>query len=199
MDARDVAGRLRLGPDHAAWLRQLEALGPPPGGLAELSVENMDRLGLEAVDQAAVLAAQPASPEWCWLLAHGVPDAISWATLADLGQHVRLTRRRTGQSGLDTQDWISLHYRGGIFALGRLQFQPYHLQTGPDGPLFWYEDRAEAGFRRGDPSLSLHIPESGPLTPAACVESFRLARTFFAERFPEYAGALVTCTSWLLD
>jgi hypothetical protein len=138
-----------------------------------------------------------------WHQARGVPEDISLDTTADLGRHIRLYRQRTGHTGLDTQWWISLHFRGGLFGIGRLQFAPYHLLTGPAGPLFWYDDATQTqlgyGFRRGDPVLGLHIPEAGPLTPEACADSLRAARVFFARTFPEYTDAVVTCTSWLLD
>lgn len=250
MNASDVAARLGLGPDHAAWLGMLEELGPPPDGLPAPFTDDLGRLGIEPEDRADVLASLEMSPAWQWLLerayhavrtdvgdiegmrpmpdlplelgvrarcfwivvflhavgdirnwhqSRGVPDAISWDTLADLGRHVRLYRERTGHTGLNTQSWIGLHFRGGLFALGRLQFQPYHLQTGPAGPLFWYADGLGPGFRRGDPAVALHIPEAGPLTPVACADSFARACVFFADVFPEYASAIGTCTSWLLD
>jgi hypothetical protein len=138
-----------------------------------------------------------------WHGSHGIADAISRETLVDLGRHVRLNRLRSGFTGLATQGWMSLHFRGGLFALGRLQFAPYRLRTNMHGPLFWYDDDAAAplasGFRRGDPALGLHIPESGPMTPAACTESFVAAQRFFRQHFPEFDDAVVTCTSWLLD
>jgi hypothetical protein len=56
-----------------------------------------------------------------------------------------------------------------------------------------------ATFRRGDPCLGTHIPETGPLTPEACDASFRRAREFFARHFPEESYPIATCGSWLLD
>jgi hypothetical protein len=98
---------------------------------------------------------------------------------------------------------MTLHFQGGLFALGRLQFSPYLVHTGQAGPLFWYSDDAPpslgGGTRRGDPAVGIHIPESGPMTPAACSASFARARQFFQRHFPEYAAAPATCTSWLMD
>jgi hypothetical protein len=98
---------------------------------------------------------------------------------------------------------MGLHFSGAIYALGRLQFNPYHLRTGPAGPLFWYEapdPRAgEEGLRPGDPALGMHIPEAGPLTPEECDASVRAARAFYAAHFPEHRFRVITCTSWLLD
>jgi hypothetical protein len=45
----------------------------------------------------------------------------------------------------------------------------------------------------------VHIPEAGPLTPAACDASLRTARPFFEAHFPEHPFRVATCTSWLLD
>jgi hypothetical protein len=138
-----------------------------------------------------------------WHRSQAISDSVSADTLADLGRHISLHRKRTGHTGLDTPWWIALHFKGALYALGRLQFAPFRLKTGLAGPLFWYaQDSAPGtapGFRHGDPALGLHIPESGPMTPAACDASFASARVFFERHFPEYADAVVTCTSWLMD
>ncbi len=138
-----------------------------------------------------------------WHRERGIPDEVSWGTLADLGRHVARFRRRTGGVGLDSQLWVALGFRGALFALGRLQFTPYRLKSGPGGPLFWYEaaeaDAIGEGLRPGDPALGIHVPEAGPLTPEACDRSLGAARAFFAEHLPEHASGVGTCTSWLLD
>lgn len=137
-----------------------------------------------------------------WHRRRGIPDAVAWATLADLGRHVARYRRRRGMTGLDSMEWLGLHFSGGIYALGRLQFNLYRLSW-RGRPRFWYragEPRsADPGFRPGDPALGMHIPESGPLNPDACDSSLEWARTFFPRHFPEHRFRVVTCTSWLLD
>ena len=120
-----------------------------------------------------------------WHVEHQVPDDISWATLADLGRHVRLYRRRNGRLGLDTHGWIALHFRGALYALGRLQFELRLWRW----ERVWPEERV----------LAVHIPESGPLNPAACDASFAAAAEFFPRLFPKYASRIATCSSWLLD
>ena len=220
-----VALLARLGvdePDRAALLEALPSPGWPPElwWLLERAYHMLLRdIGrLDGSLRCPMLPASLGVPGRCfWVFAflyavpairqwhhdHGVPDDISWQTLADLGRHMRLHRRRTGMVGLDVPWWIALHFRGALFALGRLQFNPYRLKSGIAGPLFWYEaDTADSlgdGFRAGDIALGVHIPEAGPLTPSACDASFRAAATFFAERFPDRAGTVATCTSWLLD
>lgn len=125
-----------------------------------------------------------------WHRQRGVPDDISWATLADLGRHTARCRRRRGRTGLDCMDsvrWLRLHFSGALYALGRLQFNMYRLPNGI------------GGFAPGDAALGTHIPEAGPLTPEACEESLAWARTFFARHFPEHTYRVATCSSWLLD
>jgi len=104
----------------------------------------------------------------------GVPADISRATLADLGNKMAIYRRTHGVGGLDRQSWLTRHFRGTLFRLGRLQFDML-------GPV-----------------LDIHIPEDGPLTPAACDESLRAARPFFARHFGRTYNRAI-CRSWLLD
>ncbi|MGA8115646.1 MAG: acyltransferase domain-containing protein [Actinocatenispora sp.] len=121
---------------------------------------------------------------------HGVSDEVSWATLRDVGEKVALHRRFHGVGGLDRQDWFTQHFRGSLYALGRLQFHPARVDpqdTGAD------PDRLPAGTV----VLTVHIPETGPMTPDACAESLRRAPGFFA-RLGTVASA-ATCQSWLLD
>jgi N-acyltransferase N-terminal domain len=54
---------------------------------------------------------------------HGVPEPVSWATLADLGRRLSIDRQAELGGRLMTLHWLSLHVRGAIHELGRLQFQ----------------------------------------------------------------------------
>lgn len=116
-------------------------------------------------------------------VSRGVPEDVSAATLADLGQQVHVHRLTFGEFGLHTQWWVNLVWSGFLFRLGRLQFNLALEQ--PDGPPEWV--------------LSTHIPMSGPLTPASVDESFATATTFFATHFPDYPKRWFHCRSWLLD
>lgn len=136
-----------------------------------------------------------------WHRAEGVSDEISWATLADLGRHVRLHRLTYGSTGIDEPWWMMLHLRGELFECGRLQYDRHVLGAGYE--VDWYDDVAASalgvGFRAGDPVLGVHIPESGPLAPELCEASIAQARAFFASHFVEPDRAVAVCTSWLLD
>ncbi|WP_433042219.1 acyltransferase domain-containing protein [Dactylosporangium sp. CS-033363] len=107
--------------------------------------------------------------------AHGVPADVSWATLADMGRNLAVDRRMHREGWPVMQAWLTLHARGGIYELGRLQHQ------------------------RGGTSIALHIQESGPLTPAAIDESLTAARAFFPRHFPDEHYTRFSCGSWLLD
>lgn len=140
-----------------------------------------------------------------WHRIRGVPREVSLATLADLGRSLELHRSEHGEAGLDRQDWLTLHFRGALYELGRLQFHRSHIVPGlvGAGPLYWYgRETAEGmgrGFRLGDPVLAVHIPATGPLADGACEDSIRRARAFFARTFPAEDYRLAVCTSWLLD
>ncbi len=110
-----------------------------------------------------------------WHARRGIPDHVSWATLLDLGRGVAIHRATYGVGGLDKAFWLTHHFHGELYELGRLQFE---LQPG---------------------ALGLHIPATGPLTPRAVDASLAVARSFVARHFPDPERPRMVCTSWLLD
>ncbi|HVX44775.1 MAG TPA: acyltransferase domain-containing protein, partial [Mycobacteriales bacterium] len=110
--------------------------------------------------------------------AHGIEDATSWESLADMSQQLRVHRRIFGAGGLHTQEWLKLPFRGLLYSLGRLQFNfsRFRLDGAPDVPI-----------GKGELVIGTHIPEIGPLDPEECRESFRRAGEFFQRHFPEPA------------
>ncbi|MCH0562735.1 MULTISPECIES: acyltransferase domain-containing protein [unclassified Streptomyces] len=126
----------------------------------------------------------------------GIPPDVTRRTLADTGRALACHRRRYGTGGLLRSQWLTLHFRGELYQLGRLQFQRGHVGK------WTSESAAAAGLPLGpdDPCLGLHIPDFlGPLTPQAVDRSLDLARTFFARHYPDEPYQVVTCGSWLLD
>jgi hypothetical protein len=106
---------------------------------------------------------------------HGIPGAVSRATLGDLGRNLAIDRRMHREGWPVMQSWLTLHVRGGVYELGRLHHQ------------------------RGGTAISLHVPESGPLTPQAVTASLDEARAFFPRHFPGEHYTAFSCGSWLLD
>ncbi|MFC3996904.1 acyltransferase domain-containing protein [Nocardiopsis sediminis] len=131
---------------------------------------------------------------------HGIPPQVRSATLGDIGRHIGHTRAMFGRLGLETATWAALHFRAGLFELGRLQYEPATLFTA--GAVTWYGPGEAAGLgpelAEGAPALRLHIPADGPLDPPSVQRSLDAARGFFRSCFAaDYPVA--TCTSWLLD
>jgi hypothetical protein len=120
----------------------------------------------------------------------GIDEAITWATLDNIGVRVVGHRAETGRLGFDGAFWLSQHVRGQIYRLGRLQFNL--------GAVGW-EPGPDDGFGLGDPLLGVHIPPGSPLAPEACDASFARARPFFDRHVPGGPRRIASCGSWLLD
>ncbi|MFK4041954.1 acyltransferase domain-containing protein [Nonomuraea wenchangensis] len=106
---------------------------------------------------------------------HNIADSVSWVTLADLGRNLAIDRRMRGEGWPIMQSWLTLHARGVVYELGRLQ------------------------HHRGGTAIDLHIPETGPLGPEAVEASLDAARAFFPRHFPDERYTEFACGSWLLD
>ncbi|MFG1869720.1 acyltransferase domain-containing protein [Micromonospora arborensis] len=106
---------------------------------------------------------------------HDIPDATSWSSLADLGRNLAIDRRMHREGWPVMQSWLTLHVRGSVYELGRLQHHP------------------------GDGAIGLHVPDTGPLTPEAVAASLDDARAFFPRHFPDEPYTAFSCGSWLLD
>jgi len=128
---------------------------------------------------------------------HGVEPAVTALTLTDLGRNMAVHRwRHPAVGGFEDYDWLSIHFTGGIYALGRLQFQRAHLGTRTAAAI------AAAGFdvESREPVLSVHIPRFyGPLGLDLVDAALATAVPFFAEHFPAERYRYAVCTSWLLD
>jgi hypothetical protein len=125
-----------------------------------------------------------------WSRGRGIPDRVIRDTLADVGRHLAISRRVTGEFGLQTWRWLTYHFTVRIFALGRLQFALERAAP---------TSEVDGVIKAGDWVLAVHIPESGPLRPDLVDESLAAAKVFFAEHFPQHPVSVVTCDSWMLD
>ncbi|MEV7604565.1 acyltransferase domain-containing protein [Paenarthrobacter sp. NPDC089322] len=177
-------------------------LAREPNDHVQSALETMRRrLGTFPVDSVAT--SDITEPDWIEALlrfapvvhdyhaAIGIEDAVSAASLADVGLQMRINRRVHGRFGLDTWGWLTLHMAGNLFRLGRLQFhliRDVRNVTTPGTPT-----PASAWV------LGVHIPEDGSLSPDAVDASFNQARSFFSRHFPDKRATVATCESWMLD
>jgi hypothetical protein len=133
----------------------------------------------------------------CFHAEHGVDPSVTALSLTDLGRNMAVHRwRHPSSGGFEDYDWLSIHFTGGIYALGRLQFQRAHLGTRTGAAI------SAAGFdaEPREPVLSLHIPRFfGPLTVGLVDAALVEAVHFFAEHFPDERYRYAVCKSWLLD
>ncbi|MBK5248512.1 MAG: DUF5596 domain-containing protein [Actinomycetales bacterium] len=136
-----------------------------------------EHLGAGVLPLLAMLATVPEVR--AFHRSRGIGNEVSWKSLSDLGQQVRVHRLTYGTFGLHTHAWLTNAWFGGLYWLGRLQ---YTVRPGGGGFV-----------------LSCHIPRTGPLPPGSVDESFATAATFFAEHFPDLPAAALHCASWLLD
>jgi hypothetical protein len=121
----------------------------------------------------------------------GIPDDLSWRILGELASQMANRRVVFGEGGLHTHNWMTVHFRGVIYALGRLLFE----RTSID---FDQATGAAPLPEKGEPALGIHIP-SGRLTPESCDASLNAAPEFFAAHFPEEPYRFGICSSWVLD
>lgn len=119
----------------------------------------------------------------------GIPEEILMDTLGDIVRWAKTWSDLKGELYLGELCWLRWHFWMKIFKLGRLQFLAGYAR----------QDIPEAGVRKGDPVLEVHIPRTGPLDPQECDASLAAAPGFFAKYFPEHRWKCFTCNSWLLD
>lgn len=119
---------------------------------------------------------------------HNVSMDILTHTLQDTALWIRNYKRHNGYLGLASRSWISVGFKGGLFRLGRMQFEMTTIkqETGLDY------------LKKGDPALEGHVPQGEPLDHDACMESYRRAFPFFEEHFGYHAKA-VHLKTWMLD
>lgn len=120
----------------------------------------------------------------------GVPDDISWASLAAFAEQLNASRRITGIAGIQTSWTLPRTFRGTGYRLGRLSFERGWAQPDPT---------THSVLRPGRSQLNTHVPaDGGPLEPTAVDDALAQAREFFPRHFPGNVQAF-GCHSWLMD
>jgi len=193
---------------------EIIAAGPPTGELLELW-RRCHRELVDGVGGLGTIGGWPRLPGnspqeryfYVWVLLsaipavrafharHGISEEDTTLVLAELGE--QLTNRRTlhGEGGLAAYSWMTVHFRGALYRVGRLLYERQRIwfDSDPDGRV-----AKDTSPRKGDWALGIHIPR-GRLTPESCDASIAAAESFFARHFPDEPYAFATCVSWVLD
>ena len=116
--------------------------------------------------------------------ARGISREITMATLRDVNVWLDGYYEQEGVRAFGEYCWLRNHFTGDLFKLGRLQFR---LEC------------AAHFIPEGKQVIETHIPRGGRLTKEDCLESFAMAKEFFAKHFPEHDAKYFFCDSWLLS
>lgn len=133
---------------------------------------------------------QLSADTWGQYQAEHIPEEVFDQTFYDLTIWCRECQRKHGVYGLEELWWLAQSVKEHLFRLGRLQFEPVVLKE----PLEGNSVRIEAGAK----GLNVHIPEGESLAFEKCMDSFRRAERFFADR-GEGKPEFYMCDSWLLS
>lgn len=133
----------------------------------------------------------------------GCPQAIIERTMSALSRHAGIHVRKWDTVGLDAGWWMLPTLRGELLHIGSLQFHRVTLGVGSLAPHPWYNEAdAKArgpGFRHGDPSVGIHIPDETDLSKGALDATFHEARHVVGAMWPVRQRRIATCQSWMLD
>lgn len=61
------------------------------------------------------------------------------------------------------------------------------------------KDQWRLVLKKGDPTVSVHIPAGGGLTPEIVDKSIEMSKEFISRYFPDYSYKAFVCYSWLMD
>ena len=119
----------------------------------------------------------------------GIPQEIMVHTAKDLVLWTNAWSDVKNEMYLGELNWLCRHFKMKLFRLGNLE---YVIKESPF-------DFAQYGIKKGDTLIDVHIPNDAKFATELCDESFRYAKKFFSEYYPEYKLDFFTCASWLLD
>ena len=117
-------------------------------------------------------------------LARGIAQDIYENSMTDFAVWNLACMRKTGAPGLLQMGWLSMTLKEKLYRIGRFQYEP---------TTFHHDEYVCGNYtvRKGDPVLTVHIPEGEPLTDEVRLDSYRRAEKFFGSH-------IIVCHSWLL-
>lgn len=163
--------------------------------------------GEEGVKSISGLIANDIDSEFIWLAVwlsaalcakelYGemrMDDAVFYATMGCFSRYVKEHMESYGIYGFDRSIWTYRHTSMAIFRLGELEFEK-RVYNGEDKAI-----NGETVLRRGDNTLSIHIPSDAKLTAENCRKSYEAAMEFFDKYYPDFGFDVFYCSTWLLS
>lgn len=138
-----------------------------------------------------------------FLRGSGCPEAIIERTMSSLSRHAAIHLRKWDTVGLDAGWWMLPALRGELLHIGSLQFHRVTLGVGSLAPRPWYNEHDALvrgpGFRDGDASVGIHIPDKADLSKSTLDATFSEAHDVVGALWPVHQRRLATCQSWMLD
>ncbi len=108
-----------------------------------------------------------------------IPEEIWTDTMKCFPRFVSEHRRSYGRDGFDRYGWTTRQIGAKLFRIGELEY--------------------EMAEEEGRKEIGLHIPTDVRMEAGRLNASLQAAGEFVRRYFPEWAGAPVTCESWLLS
>lgn len=104
----------------------------------------------------------------------GISRRVYRDTFYDLTLWCENCYKAYGEYGIAQYDWFCRHLDMSLFRLGRLEFERI--------PSLWEIQTDGISVHKGDPVISVHIPQGEKLELDACLDSFRQAEQFWKEK-----------------
>lgn len=118
----------------------------------------------------------------------GIPKYITTQTLKDINLWIHNYFVQYNKLGIEQSPaqlgWLTRHYTGRIFRIGRLQFNIR---------------KANKKIPDGEYVIETHVPQGEPLDLEKCNQSFDMAKEFFEKHFPQIDAKYFTFHSWLAN
>lgn len=111
-------------------------------------------------------------------------DEIFYDTMTDMTIWAKVCKRDHGTWGLKEFNWLSIHVKGDLYRLGRIQY--HYIKFDRDIYV-----KGDTVVKRGDKVINMHIPEGKSFTHDIRMNSYKRAYDLLKLN-------VFVCNSWLL-
>ena len=115
----------------------------------------------------------------------GICEDIFLSTIFDIVLWTNVWYKMNGEIGLDETAWLSRHFSGKLYRLGRLQFCLGSFEN----------DYPAHDIKKGENVIEVHIPADGKLSFEECTASFVRAHAFLRDISPIFPTVFIPVTA----